>query len=82
MTSPDHDARVQHATLLLLHDLHPTLPTRPELHRLLLDGSTDDDDAQRAIDRLDSLGVIDINASDETVRFPLPVLTVLELIEH
>lgn len=82
MTSPDHDARVQHAILLLLHDLHPTLPTRPELHRLLLDGSTDDDDAQRAIDRLASLGAIDINASDETVRLSLAVLTVLELTEQ
>jgi hypothetical protein len=82
VTTPDHDARVQRATLLLLHHLHPMIPTREELHRQLLDGSTSDDDAQRAIDDLASLHAIEINPSDQTVRLPLAVLTVLELMER
>lgn len=82
MTIPDHDARVQHATLILLHHLHPTIPTREELHRQLLDGSTSDDDAQRAIGDLASVHVIEVNPSDQTIRLPLAVLTVLELMER
>lgn len=82
MTPADHDdARVQRATLLLLHHLHPTIPTRAELLRQLVDASTSDDAAQRAIDDLAALGVIEMNASDETVRLPLAVVSALELIE-
>jgi hypothetical protein len=81
--TPDHDdARVQRATLLLLHHLQPTLVTRAELLRQLVDSSTSNDAAQRAIDDLAALGVIRINASDETVRLPLPVFTVLQLVER
>lgn len=82
MTIPDRDARVQRATLLLLHHLHPTIPTRAELHRALADAQTPDDDVQCAIDDLAGLGVIAINPSDQTVRLSLAVLTTLELVER
>lgn len=82
VTPIEHDACVQHAALLLLHHHHPTTLTRAELHRLLLDTSTSDDDAQRAIDHLATLGVIEINPSDQTIRLPLATLTVLELSER
>lgn len=72
---------MQRAALLLLHHLHPTVPTRSELHRQLFDASTSDDAAQRAIDDLWALGVIELNATDHTVRLPLPVLTALDLVE-
>jgi len=81
VTPADHDARVQRAALLLLHHLHPTVPTRTELHRQLVDASTSDDAVQRAIDDLAALGVIDLNATDGTVRLPLAVLSTLELVE-
>lgn len=57
------------------------LPTRAELHRQLVDASTSDDAAQRAIDDLAALGVIDIDPSDQTLRLPLTVTSVLELLE-
>lgn len=81
VTPADHDAQVQRATLLLLHHLHPTIPTRAELHRQLVDASTSDDAVQRAIDDLAALGMIEINPSDLTVRLPLAVLATLDLIE-
>lgn len=72
---------MQRATLLLLHHLHPTIPTRAELYRQLVEASTSTDTAQRAIDDLAALGVIEINPSDQTMRLPLAVLTTLGLIE-
>jgi hypothetical protein len=81
VTPADHDARLQRAALLLLHHLHPVIPTRAELHRHLVDASTSDDAVQRAIDDLAALGVIEINPTDGTVRLPLAVLSTLELVE-
>ena len=81
MTPADHDARVQRAALLLLPHLPPTIPTRAELLRQLVDTSTSDDAVQRAIDDLAALGVIALNETDQTVRLPLAVLSTLELIE-
>jgi hypothetical protein len=73
---------VQRAALLLLHHLHPTIPTRAELHCALVDAQTPEDDVQCAIDDLASAGVIATDPSDQTVRLPLAVLTTLELIER
>lgn len=81
MTISDHDARLERAILILLHHFYPASITRAELHRLLADSHTNGDAVEQAIDDLCSLGVIDKNPTDHTLRMPLPIITVTTLMD-